>query len=68
MSELRLITTTKGLMDPALLRKSQGFVNNENEETHWIEYYDGDELVHRSVHVTLKKGVEVEAVGGNIGP
>lgn len=54
-------------MDPSLLRKAEGYVNNENEETKWVEYYDGDELVHRSVHVTLKKGVEVQGIGGDIG-
>ena len=30
-------------------------VDDDNEHTTWTEYYMGDELVHRSVHVTLKK-------------
>ena len=50
-----LITTTKGDMDDSLLVKSEGIVDNEEERTTWVEYRLGDELVHRSAHVTLKK-------------
>ena len=49
------VTTTKGLMDESLLEKKEGFVDNENEYTTWVEYWLKDELVHRSVHVQLKK-------------
>ena len=66
-AEIRLVTTTKGLMDETLLRKVEGGFEDENENTCWTEYYDGDELVHRSVHVTLKKGVEAQGIGGSIG-
>lgn len=52
---MALITTTKGEMDEALLEKKTGFVDNENEYTSWVEYWLDDELVHRSVHVQLKK-------------
>lgn len=61
-----MITTTKGLMDEAALRKVEGAVDNENENTSWVEYYDGDELVHRSAHVSLKKGVEAKVVLGEM--
>jgi len=57
-----MITTTKGLMDESLLIKKTGSIDDENEFTQWIEYYDGDELVHRSVHVQLKKTVLCEPV------
>lgn len=50
-----LITTTHGEMDDALLRKVEGVVDTDDEHTTWVEYYQGDELVHRSVHVTKKK-------------
>jgi hypothetical protein len=50
-----LITTTKGEMDDSLLEKREGTVDNDNEFTTWVEYWEGDELVHRSAHVTLKK-------------
>ena len=49
------VTTTKGLMDEELLEKREGTVDNENELTDWVEYWLDGELVHRSVHVRLKK-------------
>jgi len=52
---MAFITTTKGDMDEALLEKKEGFVDNDNEYTTWVEYWHEDELVHRSVHVTLKQ-------------
>jgi len=50
-----LVTTTKGDMDDSQLEKREGTVDNENELTTWVEYWLEGELVHRSVHVTLKK-------------
>lgn len=50
-----IVTTTKGDMDDSLLAKREGSVDNDNEYTTWVEYWLNDELVHRSVHVTLKK-------------
>jgi hypothetical protein len=50
-----LVTTTKGPMDASLLEKREGTVDNDNELTTWVEYWMGEELVHRSAHVTLKK-------------
>lgn len=50
-----LVTTTKGDMDGSLLAKREGVVDNDNELTTWVEYWLDEELVHRSVHVTLKK-------------
>jgi hypothetical protein len=63
-----LITTTKGDMDESLLEKREGSVDNDNELTTWVEYWLDGELVHRSVHVTLKKvpsfaGVELASIG-----
>lgn len=59
-----MITTTKGLMDEAKLRKVEGELDNDNERTTWVEYYDGDELVHRSAHIHLKKGVLLDVALG----
>jgi hypothetical protein len=42
-------------MDDSLLDMKQGSVDNDNELTTWTEYWLMDELVHRSVHVTLKR-------------
>ena len=49
------VFTTKGDMDESLLEKREGVVDNDNELTTWVEYWLGEELVHRSAHVTLKK-------------
>jgi hypothetical protein len=61
-----VITTTKGLMDESLLEKREGGLENDNESTTWVEYWIGDELVHRSAHITLKKPAvwADSAVGG----
>ncbi len=63
-----MITTTKGDMDESLLEKREGSVDNDNELTTWVEYWLDGELVHRSVHVTLKKvpsfaGAELASIG-----
>jgi len=52
---MALIMTTKGDMDESLLEHRAGTVDDDNEFTTWTEYWLNDELVHRSVHVTLKK-------------
>lgn len=61
-----MITTTKGPMDESLLRKVEGEIDNANENTTWVEFYDGDELVHRSARVRLKQGVEFSTATGNL--
>lgn len=50
-----LVTTIHGEMDEAALEKKEGVIDNEDEYTTWVEYRLGDDLVHRSAHVTLKK-------------
>ena len=50
-----IVTTTKGDMDDSLLVKQEGSLDNDIETTTWTEYYLDGELVHRSVHVTLKQ-------------
>lgn len=62
------VFTTKGDMDESLLEKKEGVVDNENEYTTWVEYWHEGELVHRSVHVTLKQmpvfaGAEAASIG-----
>ena len=52
---MALVTTTKGEMDESLLEKREGTFEDDNELTTWVEYWLDGELVHRSVHVTLKK-------------
>jgi hypothetical protein len=64
---MALVTTTKGEMDDSLLEKREGSLDNDNESTTWVEYWLDGELVHRSVHVALKKNVSsaVEAASFN---
>jgi hypothetical protein len=52
-----IVNTTKGEMDDSLLEKREGSLDNDNESTTWVEYWLDGELVHRSVHVALKKNV-----------
>jgi len=60
-----IVTTTKGEMDDSLLEKREGVVDNDNENTNWIEYWLDGELVHRSAHVRMKKPiVSISKVGG----
>lgn len=56
------ITTTKGMMDEKDLKKVEGSLDNENEFTNWVEYWDGDKMVHRSVWVNLKQGAAIGSV------
>ena len=58
---MALVTTTKGDMDESLLEKKEGIVDNDNEYTTWVEYWLDGELVHRSVHVKLKKSLTLAA-------
>ena len=58
---MALITTTKGEMDEALLEKKSGALDNEHEQTSWVEYWHEGELVHRSAHVQLKKTLVLSA-------
>ena len=59
---MSLVTTTKGEMEESLLEKREGSVDNDNETTTWVEYWREGELVHRSVHVTLKKNVFADGI------
>jgi len=52
-----IVTTTQGEMDDSLLEKREGSVDNDNENTTWVEYWLADEMVHRSAHVRLKKSI-----------
>lgn len=63
---MAIITTTKGNMDDSLLLKKEGGIENDNELTTWTEYWLADELVHRSVHVTLKHTPFTDLVGAEI--
>ena len=61
-----MITTTKGLMDEKLLEKKSGIHDDEGQTLQWIEYWLKDELVHRSVHIKLKRGVEMVPIAASM--
>ena len=63
------VTTTKGDMDVSLLDREVIVFEDENELTHAIEYRlkteEGEEraeVIHRSVHVQLKRNVIAEGI------
>jgi hypothetical protein len=53
-----MITTTHGDMDESLLTKREGVDEDDRAQAEWVEYWKDDELVHRSVHIALKRGIE----------
>ena len=60
-----IVTTIHGDMDDSQLTKREGHLDNDHEYTNWVEYWLDGELVHRSVHVRLKKAVTpFSGVGG----
>jgi len=54
-------------MDDSLLEKKEGIIDTENETTRWVEYWQNNELVHRSVDMTLKRNVATLAVAQTLG-
>lgn len=51
------IWTTHGMVEEALLVKTEGGHDNENETVTWQEWHLDGELVKREVQMRLKKGV-----------
>jgi hypothetical protein len=54
---MTMITTIHGDTEESLLVKTEGSTNNTTEYTTWVEYRlpGSEEIVHRSVHMTLKE-------------
>lgn len=61
-----IVSTTKGDMDDSLLEKREGSIENDTETTSWVEYWLQGELVHRSVHMVLKRGVFADGISQQI--
>jgi hypothetical protein len=61
-----IVNTTKGEMDDSLLEKREGSLDNDTETTNWVEYWLNGELVHRSVHMALKRGVFADGISQQI--
>lgn len=61
-----IVSTTKGDMDDSLLEKREGSIENDTETTSWVEYWLQGELVHRSVHMVLKRSVFADGISQQI--
>ena len=61
-----IVNTTKGEMDDSLLEKREGSVENDTETTSWVEYWLDGEMVHRSVHMVLKRSVFADGISQQI--
>ena len=61
-----IVNTTKGEMDDSLLEKREGSLENDTETTSWVEYWLAGEMVHRSVHMALKRGVFADGISQTI--
>ena len=57
-----IVTTIKGEMDDSLLEKREGSLDNDTETTSWVEYWLDGEMVHRSVHMALKRSVFADGI------
>ena len=54
---MSIVSTIYGDMDDSELVKSEGIEDSATETISWVEYRKpgSDEIVHRSVHMTLKE-------------
>ena len=57
-----VVYTTLGYMDEAVLQKKTGCDDNEERTLFWTEFRYKDEIVHRSVHIEIKKGIELNCI------
>ena len=55
------------LIEEILLEKTIGAIDNNVENTDWVEYRFNGKLVHRSAHVRLKKGINLSSEAGSLG-
>ena len=61
-----IVNTNKGEMDDSLLEKREGSLDNDTETTSWVEYWLDGEMVHRSVHMALKRSVFADGISQQI--
>lgn len=55
------------MVDESTLTPNHSVVDNEREHTEVTEFLFNGEVVHRSVHVTLKQGLGIEPLLGQLG-
>lgn len=56
---MTMITTIHGDMDESLLEHKAGITAVPEGDAHWTEYWFEGQLVHRSVHLYIKEGVDL---------
>lgn len=61
-----MISTIHGLMDEALLEKRLGTEEDQDQKLTWIEYWLNNELVHRSIDLYLKRGIDFSLQSSNL--
>lgn len=59
-----MITTIHGYMDDSELEHRTGRDDHEDHFVEWSEYWLGEEMVHRSVHVTFTEGLLINSAIG----
>lgn len=60
-----LINTIDGIRESDELRKVEGGHENDLEVMSFVEYYDGETLVHRSVNLHLKTPLFADGVSAD---
>lgn len=61
-----LVQTTKGLIDSDELTRKYSMTLNDTAHTVATEWYLGDELVRRDVHVSVLRGLPVHSTAGKV--
>lgn len=54
-----MVSTIYGELDELLLEKRSGSEEDDDKVLQWLEYWKDGELVHRSIDVKLKRGLDV---------
>ena len=60
-----LISTIHGDIDDSLLEMKSGNEEDNDKYTSWVEYWKDNELVHRSVDLRLKRGLDFSLDAAN---
>lgn len=62
-----LVNTTKGLLDDSVLERRSGVDEDTQARIEWVEYWQQDEMVHRSAVAYLKEPLSVNVVMEHVG-
>jgi len=62
-----MIDTIKGWLDEATLRRVELSSEDDDKRVDAVEWWEGDQIVRRDVHVTMKRFPPAQAEGGFLG-